>query len=86
MPDVVMFADNGLVPTMRMPPGVELTACNGELYFAVNAGIDMYSSKIFAGQLMIEYHSHAPAAERSTEAIRSLLCSIAEQHAATGVS
>ena len=86
LPDVVMFADNGLVPTMRMPPGVELTACNGELYFAVNAGIDMYSSKIFAGQLMIEYHSHAPAPERSTEAIRSLLCSIAEQHAATGVS
>ena len=86
LPDVVMFADNGLVPTMRTPPGVELTACNGELYFAVNAGIDMYSSKIFAGQLMIEYHSHAPAPERSTEAIRSLLCSIAEQHAATDVS
>ena len=81
LPDVVMLADNGLVPTMRTPPNVQLTACHGELFFAVAAGIDMYSTKIFAGQLMIEYHSHGPAPERSIEAIRSLLCSIAEQHA-----
>ena len=86
LPDVVMFTDNGLVPTMRTPPDVELTASHGELYFAVNAGIEMYTSKIFAGQLMIEYHSHGPAPERSIAAIHSLLCTIAEQHAATGVS
>lgn len=78
LPDVVMFTDNGLVPTMRTPPGVELTACHGELYFAVDAGIDMYTSKIFAGRLMIEYHSHAAAPERAVEAIRTLLNSIAE--------
>jgi hypothetical protein len=86
LPDVVMFTDNGVVPTMRTPPDVELTASHGELFFAVNAGIDMYTSKIFAGQLMIEYHSHGPAPERSIEAIRSLLCNIAAQHAATSVS
>ena len=64
LPDVVMLTDNGLVPPMRTPPGVELTAAHGDLYFAVNAGIDMYTSKIFAGRLMIEYHSHAPAPEK----------------------
>ena len=57
-----MFTDNGLVPPMRTPPDVELSAVYGDLYFAVNAGIDMYTSKIFAGQLMVEYHSHAAGA------------------------
>jgi phenolphthiocerol/phthiocerol/phthiodiolone dimycocerosyl transferase len=85
LPDVVMLTDNGLVPNVRTPPGVELTACHGELYFAVDAGIDMYTSKIFAGQLMIEHHSHASTPESSIETIRSLLGGIAEQHAATQV-
>ena len=69
LPDVVMFTDNGVVPPMRTPPDMELTASHGELFFAVNAGIDMYTSKIFAGQLMIEYHSHGPTPERSVAAI-----------------
>ena len=86
LPDVVMFTDNGPVPTMRTPPGLELTASHGELYFAVDAGIDMYTSKIFAGRLMIEYHSHAAAPERAVEAIRALLNSIAESHAGASVS
>lgn len=86
LPDVVMFADNGVVPPMRTPPGMELTACHGEFYFAINAGIDMYTSKVFAGRLNIEYHSHGPAPEKSIEVVRSLLCAVAEQHAATGVS
>ena len=60
--------------------------CHGELYFAVSAGIEIYFTQIFAGKLNVEYHSHGPAPERSVEAIRSLLCAIAEQHAATGVS
>jgi phenolphthiocerol/phthiocerol/phthiodiolone dimycocerosyl transferase len=86
LPDVVMFTDNGPIPTVRTPPDVELTGCHSDMFFAVNAGIDMYSSGIFAERLWIEHHSHAPAPERSIEAIRSLLCTIAEQHAATGVS
>jgi phenolphthiocerol/phthiocerol/phthiodiolone dimycocerosyl transferase len=86
MPDVVMLTDNGPIPTVRTPPDVELTCCQSDMFFAVNAGIDMYSSGIFAERLLIEHHSHAPAPERSIEAIRSVLCSIAEQHAATCVN
>lgn len=85
MPDVVMFTDNGIVPPMPMPPGTEMVASHGEFYFAVGAGIEIYTSKIFAGQLMIEYHSHGPVPEKSVAAIADLLRSIAAEHAATGV-
>ncbi|MGH3523961.1 MAG: phthiocerol/phthiodiolone dimycocerosyl transferase family protein, partial [Mycobacterium sp.] len=86
LPDVVLLSNNGLVPPVRTPPGLEVTATHGEMYFVVSAGIDIYFTQIFAGQLNIEYHSHGPAPERSVEAFRSVLCTIAEQHAATGVS
>lgn len=86
LPDVVMLSDSGLIPPVRTPPDVEVISTHGEMYFAVSAGIDIYFTQIFAEQLNVEYHSHGPAPERSVEAIRSLLCSIAEQHAATGVS
>jgi phenolphthiocerol/phthiocerol/phthiodiolone dimycocerosyl transferase len=86
LPDIVMLTDGGMVPALRTPPGVELTAAHDELFFAVSAGIDMYLSKVFAGHLMIEYHTHAPAPEKLIEEIHSLLRSIAEQHAATGVN
>jgi hypothetical protein len=55
------------------------------LYFAVSAGIEIYFTQIYAEQLNVEYHSHGPEPEKSIEAIRSLLCSVAEQHAASGV-
>jgi len=86
MPDVVLLSDNGLVPPVRTPPGVEVTATHGELYFAVSAGIEIYFTQIYAEQLNVEYHSHGPEPEKSIEAIRSLLCSVADQHAASGVS
>jgi hypothetical protein len=86
LPDAVFLSNNGLVPPVRTPPGVEVTTTHGEMYLAVSAGIDIYFTQIFNGQLNIEYHSHGPAPEKSVEAIRSLLCSIAEQHVATGVS
>ena len=86
MPDVVLFSDNGLVPPVRTPPEVEVTATHGELYFAVSAGIEIYFTQIYAEQLNVEYHSHGPEPEKSIEAIRSLLCSVADQHAASGVS
>jgi len=85
LPDFVMLTDSGLVPPVRTPPDVEITAIHDEFYFAVTAGIDMYLSKIFAGQLMIEYHTHAPEPEKSIEAIHLLLRTVAE-HAASGVS
>jgi phenolphthiocerol/phthiocerol/phthiodiolone dimycocerosyl transferase len=86
LPDVVMLSDSGLIPPVRTPPDVEVISTHGEMYFAVSAGIDVYFTQIFAERLNVEYHSHGPAPERSVEEIRSLLCSIAEQHAATGVS
>jgi phenolphthiocerol/phthiocerol/phthiodiolone dimycocerosyl transferase len=86
LPDVVLLSDNGLAPPVRTPPDVEVTATHGEMYFVVSAGIEIYFTQIYAGQLNVEYHSHGPAPERSIEVIRSLLCAVAEQHAATGVS
>ncbi len=85
LPDVVMFTDNGLIPDVPTPAGVELTACHSDMYFAVDAGIDMYSGGIFADRLFIEHHSHAEAPERSTDLICTLLATLADQHAATGV-
>lgn len=86
LPDVVLLSDNGLVPPVRTPPGVEVTATHGELYFSVSAGIEIYFTQIFAGQLSVEYNSHGPEPEKTIEVVRSLLCGIAEQHAATSVS
>ncbi|TVS83561.1 phthiocerol/phthiodiolone dimycocerosyl transferase family protein [Mycobacterium helveticum] len=86
MPDVVMLTDSGLVPPVRTPPDVELVAAHSEFYFAVSAGIDMYLSKIFAGQLVVEYHTHAKEPEKFVEAIHAVLRSLADQHAASGVS
>ena len=86
MPDVVLLSDNGLVPPVRTPPGVEVTATHGELYFAVSAGIEIYFTQIYAEQLNIEYHSHGPAPEKTIDAIRTLLCAVADQHATSGVS
>jgi hypothetical protein len=83
MPDVVLLSDNGLVPPVRTPPGVKVTATHGELYFAVSAGIEIYFTQIYAEQLNVEYHSHGPEPEKSIEAIHSLLCAVAEQHAAS---
>jgi phenolphthiocerol/phthiocerol/phthiodiolone dimycocerosyl transferase len=86
LPDVVLLSDNGLVPPVRTPPDVEVTATHGELYFAVSAGIEIYFTQIYAEQLNVEYHSHGPAPENTIEAIRSLLSTVAEQHAASRVS
>jgi hypothetical protein len=84
LPDFVMLTDNGPMPPVRTPPDVQLTAAHVELFFAVSAGIDMYMSRLFAGQLTVEYHTHAPAPEKTIAAIHSLLRSVAE-HATTGV-
>jgi hypothetical protein len=77
LPDVVMLTDNGIVPPLPTPPGLNLTGSHGELYFAVGAGIEIYTSKIFAGHLEIEYHSHGPEPEKRVAAIESLLHEVA---------
>ncbi len=82
LPDVVMLTDNGIVPPMRTPADVELTSVHGELFFEVSSGIEMYTSKIFAGQLMVEYHTHGPDPEQSIDAIRAQLDRLYEHHTA----
>lgn len=85
LPDVVMFTDNGIVPPLRTPAGVEMASSHGEFYFAVGAGIEIYTSKIFNGQLMIEYHSHGADPEKSVAAIEAQLRTIVARQAAAGV-
>lgn len=79
MPDVVMFTDSGLVPPVRTPAGVELTGVYGELYFAVDDGIDMYTARVFADRLTVEYHTHAPDPQQSIDRIQVLLNEIADR-------
>lgn len=85
LPDIVMFTDNGPIPAVSTPPDLEVTGCHSDMYFGVDAGIDMYSSGIIADRVFVEHHSHAPAPERSIDVIASLLRAVAGQHAATGV-
>lgn len=86
LPDVVLYSDNGLVPPVRTPPDVEVTSTHGELYFAVEAGIEIYFTQIFGGRLNVEYHSHGPEPEKSIDVIESLLRGLAELHATNGVT
>ena len=72
LPDVVMFTDNGVVPPLPTTRH-GFIASHGEFYFAVGGGIEIYTSKIFAGRLMIEYHSHRLQPEKSIAAIEFLL-------------
>jgi hypothetical protein len=52
-----------------------------ELHTASAAGVDFYNFLIFADQLHIEHHSHAPGRERSIAVIHSLLCSVPAEDA-----
>ncbi|MGE4364909.1 MAG: acyltransferase, partial [Mycolicibacterium sp.] len=83
-PDVVKFTDNGIVPPLRTPPDMEVAASHGEFYFAVGAGIEIYTSKIFNGQLMIEYHSHGPDREKSVAAIEEQLRAVVARQSGVG--
>lgn len=85
LPDVVMMTDNGIIPPMRTPSDIELVAVHGELHFQVAGGIEMYTSKIFAGQLMVEYHTHGPEPERSIAAVEQLLIELADAAVSSSV-
>ncbi|MGE2735124.1 phthiocerol/phthiodiolone dimycocerosyl transferase [Mycolicibacterium vaccae] len=84
LPDVVMFTDNGIVPPLRTPPDLKVAASHGEFYFAVGAGIEIYTSKIFNGRLMIEYHSHGPDREKSVAAIEKQLRDVVAKQSGAG--
>lgn len=73
LPDMVMVTDNGVVPPVRTPPGVELSAVHGELYFQVASGIEMYTSKVFDGRLQLEYHTHGVDPAHSLDMVAQLL-------------
>ncbi|KXP11235.1 acyltransferase [Tsukamurella pulmonis] len=79
LPDVVMVTDNGVVPPVRTPPGVEISAVHGELYFQVGSGIEMYTSKVFDGRLQLEYHTHGPDPEDALAAVAAQLSALAAQ-------
>ena len=76
LPDIVMASDGGTVPGLRTPPDVMVAGVQSELFNATSAGVDMYAFLVFSGQLHIEHHAHAPAPDRTIEAIHALLCAI----------
>jgi phenolphthiocerol/phthiocerol/phthiodiolone dimycocerosyl transferase len=65
------------LPTLE---GVEVEDFYSEMYCAKPVPSDFYACSITAGRLAIEHHGPVPAAERSVEAIRSLLCSIPSEY------
>lgn len=78
LPDVVMVTDNGVVPPVRTPDGVELTAVHGELFFQVSSGIEMYTSKIFNGRLQLEYHTYGTDSKQAMDGVAAILDEIAD--------
>ncbi len=77
LPDVVMVTEGGLVPDIRTPEGLILDGMRTEFHTASAAGVDLYTTSIFAGRLQIEHLSHSPEPEKPLETIHSLLCSVA---------
>ena len=76
LPPMVLCTDAGPIPTVRTPPGLQLDDFASEMHCPARAPVDMYSCGTFADRLFIEHHAHAPARERSLEAIHLLLCSV----------
>jgi hypothetical protein len=76
MPDVVMVTEGGVVPDIRTPAGLTIHELRTEFHTASAAGVDLYTTSIFAGRLQVEHLSHSPDPERPLEAIHSLLCSV----------
>lgn len=84
LPDIVMISDGGEMPPVRTPAGLVVTGYQGEVLFSSSAGFDMYACVIYGGQLLVEYHSHAPGPQRCIAEVRDLLSSVlSEYHWAT---
>jgi hypothetical protein len=80
LPDVVMATDGGEMPSVRTPPGLVIEEYRSEVLFASSANVDMYTSCTYAHQLLVEYHTHTAAPERTIAEIRSLLVSAPAQY------
>ncbi len=81
LPDIVLASEGGFAPALHTPPDLSLISVETELHTASAAGVDFYSYLIFADQLHIEHHAHAPGRERPIAVIRSLLCSVPAEDA-----
>lgn len=68
---------------MRTPPGLAVEKFTTEVLFASAAVVDMYSICTYDGQLLIEYHTHAPGIERYIEEIRDVVSAIPAQYRVT---
>ena len=82
LPDVVMATDGGEMPPVRTPPGLTIEEYRSEVLFASSANVDFYTCCTYDDQLLVEYHTHAPAPapQRCVDEIRSLLASAPSQY------
>ncbi|BDX34625.1 phthiocerol/phthiodiolone dimycocerosyl transferase [Mycobacterium antarcticum] len=77
LPDVVMTTDGGELPALRTPPGLTVEQYDVEVLFAsASAGVDMYTSAMYDGRVVIGYHSHGPEPERHVREIHDLLADV----------
>lgn len=77
LPDVVMATDVGDLPPLPTPPGLVVEQYELEVLFAsTSAGVDMYSTGMYDGQLLVSYHSHGPQLERYVAEIHKLLAAV----------
>lgn len=80
LPDVVMATDGGEMPPVRTPPGVVIEEYRSEVLFASSANVDMYTCCTYDDRLLVEYHTHSPAPEKTIAEIRNLLASAPSQY------
>ena len=46
------------------------------LFASTSAGVEMYSTGMYDGQLLVSYHSHGPELERYVAEIHKLLAAV----------
>jgi len=73
LPDFVLSTNIGNVSAAPTPPDLEVVDFGSQFHRASAAVVDIYSFGVVGGQLLIEHHVQAPAAERSIELTLSLL-------------
>lgn len=82
LPDVVMATDGGEMPPIRTPAGLTIEEYSSEVLFASSANVDFYTCCTYDDQLLVEYHTHAPAPapQRCVEEIHSVLVAAPSQY------
>jgi len=82
LPDVVMATDGGEMPPIRTPDGLTIEEYSSEVLFASSANVDFYTCCTYDDQLLVEYHTHAPAPapQRCVDEIHSVLAAAPSQY------